>query len=91
MTNGAQELTSIRMTSLETSQLTRTDADVVFVADPADVPQRYAMLTMNLKAPGTGKGLAAVDLDGRVHNEFPHRILVHIATSIPGIVQPTRL
>jgi hypothetical protein len=67
---------------LETSQLARTDANVVFVAYPADIPERYAMLTVNLKGPGTYEGLPAVHLDGRANDEFSYRILVHIFTSI---------
>jgi hypothetical protein len=71
------------LTSLKTSQLARTDANAVLVAYPADIPERYAMLTVNLKGPDADKGLPAVHLDGRANDEFSHRIPVHVSTSIP--------
>ena len=40
------------------------------------------MLTVNLKGPGTRKGLPAVHLDSRSNDESSHRILVHVFTFI---------
>jgi hypothetical protein len=77
--------------SLETSQLAPTDANVVLIADPADIPQRHAVPALNLKGPGTGKSFAAVDLGRRVHDEFSHRILVHFRPQFLLIAQATRL